>query len=124
MFLIFLNLGLVIAMWLIATFILTPIVNKWFAAIWAEEERPMIKRETQERLNELFVDGEVPEEVGLVMASKEQGIEEQEMLALYNAVNAKDLSRIVRHKKEDQVTELFKFLDKLSKINMKGKRGG
>jgi len=68
------------------SYVLSPILNRFFSMIWSEEERPMVKKETQDRLNELFIDGDVPDETGLIMAAKEQGVEEEELLAMFEGM--------------------------------------
>ena len=79
----------------VGCFWIGPKLNKMFSWIWREEEHPLVKRETQERLKELFVDGTVPNETALIMAAKEQGVEEEQLLAFYGAMNANDLRNIV-----------------------------
>jgi len=110
---------LVLFIYTIATLVVTPKTNKMFSSIWSEEEHPLIKRETQERLNELFVDGDVPAETGLIMAAKEQNVEEEELLAMLGAINASDLKRIVKSKGAARVMDLYKVLDAASKIGMR-----
>lgn len=111
--------GLVIVMYIISTLWITPKTNEMFSEIWSEEEHPKIKRETQERLNDLFVDGDIPAETALVIAAREESIEEKELLAMFGALDAKDLKAILRARGPTRVVDIFKVLDGISKRGMR-----
>jgi len=107
---------------LIGEFIIGPWLNKhFFSFIWSEEEKPIIKREVQERLEDLFVDGDVPDETALVMAAKEANMDEQELLNMFNAVSPKDLKRIMTGR-DNKLMKLYKVLDMLGSANKRGMR--
>ena len=108
---------------IVAELVFAPWVNESFSKIWAEEERPIIKRDTQERLQELFLDGDVPEETAVLMAAKEQNMEEEELLAMFNAVNARNLANIFKSKGPSRIGSVLRVIDGISKKGMRKKRG-
>lgn len=99
-------------------FVLAPLTNKLFAYIWSEDETPVVQKETKERLDELFVDSDVPEETAVLMTAVEQNIDEKKVLEMFGAMNAKDLKNIMASKNSG-VMRVLGILDKASKKNMK-----
>lgn len=113
-------LALLLGVIVISTAWLTPLFNKLFSFIWSEEEKPIIKREAQERLNELFVDGDVPEETAAVMTATEENMEERELLEMFRATSPKDLKRIITSKdKGSLIANAIITFDQASRKNMR-----
>lgn len=114
---------LILALGLFGAFVIAilyvgPAANKFLSHIWSEEELPVVKRETKERLDELFIDGDVPEETAVLMTATEENMEEKELLEMFQAVDAKDLKSIVTSK-GSKFSLIFGALDKIGKKNMR-----
>jgi hypothetical protein len=98
-----------------------PWLNKHiFSKIWCEEPRKQVARETIDRLKELMVDGDVPEETALLMVAKEQEIEAKDILQSFDADDAKELIQLLSAKNPSFSSFLFKSIRNLPKKNMRG----
>ena len=98
-----------------------PWLNKRiFSKIWCEEPRKQVARETIDRLKELMVDGDVPEETALLMVAKEQDIEAKDILQSFDADDAKELIQLLSAKNPSFTTYMFKRMRDLPKKNMRG----
>ena len=101
---------------------LMPWMNKHvFSKIWCEEPRKQVARETIDRLKELMVDSDVPEETALLMVAKEQDINAEDVLNSFDADDAKDLIRILSAKNPNFGSFLVKSVVNLPKKNMRGR---
>jgi len=83
--------------------------NWFFSKIWSEKE---INKDTRKRLKELSVDSDVPEETALLIASKEQKLKEEELIRAFNALDAKDLAKMIKGNKRDMLSNLITAMDK------------
>ena len=98
---------------------LAPWLNKEvFSRIWSEEDRPMVAREAIDRIKELCIDGNVPEETAILMAAKEHGLNERQLLNSFSADDAKDLIRILSGKKPNYLALMTKKVGNVSRQNM------
>lgn len=99
---------------------LLPWLNKHiFSKIWSEETRPAVARETIDRIKELCVDGDVSEETAILMAAKENNLTEDELLASFNASDAKELVSILSGKNSNMLSVVMKKLSNLDRVNMR-----
>lgn len=83
--------------------------NKIFSCIWSEQE---VNNDVKKRLKELYVDSDVPEETGLLIASQEQKMKEEELLRAFGALDANDLSNIIKKNPRDTLTKLISVVEK------------
>ena len=77
-----------------AVIYLTPAVNKMFSYIWEDpsnKQRQIIAN----RIKELHVDGNVPEETAVMLAGQELNVDEQQILDELGAMRPSDLRGIV-----------------------------
>ena len=89
-----------------------------FSRIWSEE-RPVVAREAIDRIKELCIDGDIPEETAVLMAAQEQNLTEQEMLVAFSAKDAKELVAILTNKKSGFANLLLKKLTHIDRVGMR-----
>jgi hypothetical protein len=70
-----------------------PIVNKCMSYIWAEPSKQRVA--IANRLKELYVDGDVPDETAVIIAAAESGASEEELLSLFDNMSASDIRTLV-----------------------------
>lgn len=64
---------------------LAPWLNKEvFSRIWSEETKQVIAREAIDRIKELCIDGNVPEETAVLMAAKEHGLDTHQLFSNFD----------------------------------------
>ena len=98
-----------------------PWLNKhFFSRIWQEETRPLVAREVIDRIKELCVDGDIPEETAVMIAAKEHDVSEATMLEAFNAEDAKELVRILSSKKPNFFPMIMKKVLANDRKNMRG----
>ncbi len=118
-------LGILVAaflVWLIwkGQVVFVPWLNRHiFSKVWHEEDRAPVARETVERIKELCVDGDVPEETAVVMAARESGLSEEQLLNHFDAKDAEELVRILSHKKPQLASYVLKKIMSLDRANMR-----
>lgn len=88
---------------------LVPIFNRLFSYIW-EDGSDRQRAEALKRLKELYVDGEIPEEVAVLLASNEISATEKEFRKMVDVMGPDDLTALVTGKKSTLrvVTDAFK----------------
>lgn len=96
---------------------LCPFTNRFFALIWREPD--IEKNDIAERIKALYVDGDVPEETALMMASVESGQSKESILGAFNAANAIDLANIIKKKPREFNTILSQLMESGYKKNMR-----
>jgi hypothetical protein len=100
---------------------MVPWLNKnLFSKIWKEETRPVVAREVIDRVKELCIDGDVPAKTAVLMAAKENDVEEATMLAAFNADDAEELIKILKSKKPNFIPMLLKKITNHDRKNMRG----
>ena len=100
---------------------LMPWLNKHvFSKIWCEEPRKVVARETIDRLADLMMDGNVPEETAVLMVAQEQDISEQDIFNSFGVDDAKELVRVLSSKNPNFASLLVKKVISLPKKNMRG----
>ena len=85
------------------------IANGFFSMIWSEQT---MNDDVKARLKELYVDSDVPEETGLLIASVEQEMQEEEILRAFSALDANDLSSIIKKNPRDSLSKLISIVEK------------
>ena len=99
---------------------LAPWLNKEvFSKIWSEESKPMIAREAIDRIKELCIDGDVPAETAVLMASKEHGLDERQLLSNFDVADAKELIRMLSAKNPNWMAMMMKKIGKVGYQNMR-----
>ena len=97
-----------------------PWLNKRiFSRIWSEETRPAVAREAIDRLKELCIDSDVPEETAILMAARENGVTEREMLASFNAEDAAELMRMLSGRRPNFGAILLKKMKNMDRVGMR-----
>jgi hypothetical protein len=75
-----------------------------------------MNKEVLERIKELYVDYDVPEETAILIASKEHMLSEDEILGSLNAIDAKDFMDILLGNKRKKMNTLLRiFIGKRNK---------
>lgn len=77
---------------------LVPIFNRLFSYIW-EDNSDRQRAEALKRLKDLYVDGELPEEVAVLLASSEMSATEKEFRKMVDVMGPADLTALVTGKK-------------------------
>lgn len=90
-----------------------------YSRIWSEEPRPVVTREAIERIKELCVTGDVPEDTAILIAAKEYNVSEHEFLAAFDANDAAELVMTLISKKPNLGTVLLKKLARADRLNMR-----
>lgn len=75
-----------------------PITNRFFALIW-EDPTEVQRKEVMRRLKELHVDGHIPEEAAVLLASKEYNSSERDLLNLTRMVKPAQLRAMLNGRK-------------------------
>jgi hypothetical protein len=109
--------GIFIALLYFTFSTIAPALNRMFAMVWSEDTQ--IKSEAVDRIKELYVNGELPEESALLMASVETGESESNILAAFNAMDAEDLAKIIRGKPRSMPLRALSVMESVMKRNIK-----
>jgi hypothetical protein len=117
MILLFIFLGALV----LASFMyLIPPCNKLFSFIW-EDPISRQQREVVKRLKELHIDGHIPEETAVVMASKEFNTSEQELMEAAQMLRPSDIRGILTGQKS-LFRIVFDSMDDVIRANTGGRR--
>jgi len=95
---IFLILAPLVVIFILAAIYLVPWFDRMFSKIW-EDPSQKERRQALARLNELYVDGHVPEEVAVMMASAEMNTSEDRLMKLTNMISPADLKAVLTGRK-------------------------
>ena len=99
-----------------------PWLNKnIFSKIWSEEPHKAVTRETVERLAGLLLENGTPEDTAVLIAAREQGISERELLNSFGADDAKELVRILSSKNPSFGAYIVNKIITHPKTNMRGR---
>lgn len=77
-----------------AMVVLIPPINAMFALIW-EDPRERQRHMVLKRLKELHVDGDVPAETAVLMASQENNITEEQLKAAVGMFSASEIKSVL-----------------------------
>ena|SRR3990172_4433157 len=94
----------------VSTKIIAPITNRIFASIWNDNE--VVSADTIKRIKELYMDGEVPIETAVMMASTETGVDRGEILKALGASSPNDVAHIMRGGRASFLFRLARTMDK------------
>lgn len=94
-----------------------PFTNRFFAMVW--NERDDDKQAVLEKIQKLYVDGDVPEETALMMASTESGQSRESILNAFNTTSAVDLANIIRKRSRNAMLVISQLLESGYKRGMK-----
>lgn len=110
--------GLVVGV--LALIYIAPVFNKWLSYVW-EDPSEKQRLELVKRIKELHVDGNVPAETSVLMASKEMGADEAATLKMLGKLSPSDIKAVLTGRKTLPGVFVGKFLSGLYK-GMGGKR--
>lgn len=82
--------------------------------IWGPETNK-IRLETLERVRQLYIDEDVPAESAVLMATKEDGVSEEELYAACKAIDAKDLVDILTGSNRSRLRAMARVIAKKAK---------
>lgn len=106
---------------LLAVIFLIPFFNRGFSLIWSDPSERQ-RKEALARLNELYVDGQVPEEVAVLLASKERNATEEELMNLVGMVGTSDMKAVLTGKKT-LLGVMLNEIESVVKKNTKRRKG-
>ena len=105
----------IVASFIFALIYVVPIVNRALSCIWedpTEQERKMVLK----RLKELHVDGNIPEETAVVIASAERNVPAENVKELVGMMGSRNLMGVLSGKK----SLFWTILDGIEKQKKKG----
>jgi hypothetical protein len=76
---------------------IAPTTNRLFAALW-EDPSEQIRREALKRMEELCVNGSVPEEAALLLTAKELNMTERQLLDAMNLFTPGEVVKVLTGK--------------------------
>lgn len=84
-------------MWIGLIYVL-PVTNKMFSLLW-EDPQERQRRKILKRLKELCVDGTIPEETAVLLASAERQSSEEHLLDVIGALSSSDVRGVLLGKR-------------------------